>query len=136
MSWWNPTTWFETDAERTVRELAEANYESYLRWTADYEAGRVTESQYREFLDVYLEGTGQIIPESKEAAGRLVTGELDREKDALAWNALSNPFAAVSDKHPDAAAILPSWAKLAAAAGAALLAIHVLTKAGILGKTK
>ena len=132
MSWYNPLTWFTPDWATGVTE-GEANSFRLLQQAQDeLNSGIITQAMYNELYDVYVATYGSVPASMSEARARGQQAYSDII-NTRTGEALSDPLAVWRGED---GSLIPAWLKWAAAAALALLAINILTNAGILGKKK
>ena len=138
MSWYNPISWFfDPDPNDTIASSQQAAYDYVIRRRADAENGIITWDEYYARLKIYEDNYGPLPASSQEAYNQGAA----RVSDILDQTTLNVLQEAANDLNPKNAIpkfwdSIPTGIKLAALAAIALLAIHLLTKAGILGKKK
>ena len=135
MSWYNPLTWFAPDDA-----TGEANsYRLLMEAQEQLGAGIITPEQYLHLYNTYVSVYGSVPASAAEAAARsqkwmddLMDGVIRDTATGTLNDLAKAPVTIIKTVTGE----LPAWVKIAAIAGVSLLAIHVLTNAGILGKAK
>ena len=133
MSWYNPLTWFQKDDA-----TGEANsYRLLMQALDDLNAGRISQADYNHLYNVYVQTYGSVPASAAEAANRSQAW-MDNLMDGVIADTVTGTVNALKPKNliPSLWDDVPAWVKWTAAAIAALLALQILTNAGILGKTK
>jgi len=147
MPWYNPLTWFDLDGGN-AENIAASNYDLYQMVLADYQAGAITEAEWTQWLAIYMNSTGGVIPESKEAAVQIAKEQVNTIINDATLDALSNPLAAPLEalRRPgadgsstmDKLMTALKWLAIAAAVIIAIFGLNAFTKAGrfITGRDK